>query len=67
MSGGRIWGKTGGAQSKTGGKISCHTQAQRGEAQGAIGDNTIQWVLVKQAFYFLFLNSFSNNKLHTGG
>jgi len=37
----------GGAQSKTGGKTSCHIQAQRGEAQGAIGDNTIQWVLVK--------------------
>jgi len=48
----------GGAQSKTGGKTSCHIQAQRGEAQGAIGDNTIQWVLVKQAFYFLFQTAF---------
>jgi hypothetical protein len=39
MSGGRIWGKMGGAQSKTGGKTSCDTQARRGEDQGTIGED----------------------------
>lgn len=41
MSGGKIWGKMGGAQSKTGGKTSCDTQAQRGGAQGAIDEDNL--------------------------